>query len=264
NLSPDMVVNLVCSVHGIEYLAAMIPAILDTYQIPYSGAGFSGESMAYNKYSVKKLLENVNVPTPKSQLVYSPKDEIRKVFNFPLIVKLNEIHGSVELDSGAICHNEMELHKRISFLYETYHQSILLEEFIIGREFSVFVFENLGPEIFTVENKFSSSNDYSLASFDLQWGQEKLDNVKYQDPVINQLVKKAYLATGMRDYGKFDIRQDKSGTYYFIDSNTNPVFGPHEIECPLTDTLQLYGYSFEAVLTKLLENVSERGYNTLF
>jgi len=58
----------------------------------------------------------------------------------------------------------------------------------------------------------------------------------------------------MSDYGKFDVRLDQSGRYYFVDSNSNPAFGPRELDCALANILDIYGISFNEILKRLLLN----------
>ena len=58
----------------------------------------------------------------------------------------------------------------------------------------------------------------------------------------------------MDDYGKFDIRFDSSGRYYFLDSNCNPAFGPKENACAISVILDLYKITFQDILKKLLLN----------
>jgi D-alanine-D-alanine ligase-like ATP-grasp enzyme len=69
-----------------------------------------------------------------------------------------------------------------------------------------------------------------------------------------EYIKKAFEVSKMNDYGKFDIRLDTSGRYYFIDSNSNPAFGPKEIDCALASILNLHGISFIEILKRLLLN----------
>ena len=58
----------------------------------------------------------------------------------------------------------------------------------------------------------------------------------------------------MYDYGKFDIRLDQSGRYFFIDTNCNPAFGPKELEVAFSVILDLYGISFDRILKRLIQN----------
>jgi D-alanine-D-alanine ligase-like ATP-grasp enzyme len=58
----------------------------------------------------------------------------------------------------------------------------------------------------------------------------------------------------MADYAKFDIRMDSSGRYYFIDSNSNPAFGPKELDIAMANILDMYGISFKEILKRLMIN----------
>jgi hypothetical protein len=58
----------------------------------------------------------------------------------------------------------------------------------------------------------------------------------------------------MADYGKFDIRLDQSGRYFFLDSNSNPAFGPKETDCALANILGVYDISFVDILRRLVLN----------
>jgi len=53
---------------------------------------------------------------------------------------------------------------------------------------------------------------------------------------------------------KFDIRIDQSGRYFFIDTNTNPAFGPKELEVAISNILDLYGITFQEILKRLMLN----------
>ena len=58
----------------------------------------------------------------------------------------------------------------------------------------------------------------------------------------------------MTDYGKFDVRVDASNRYFFIDSNTNPAFGPKELNVGISLVLDLYGIGFNEILRRLIIN----------
>jgi hypothetical protein len=56
----------------------------------------------------------------------------------------------------------------------------------------------------------------------------------------------------MSGYGKFDIRMDEAGRYYFIDSNCNPVLVSAEMDGALAVILNLHGIKFVEVLKRLI------------
>ena len=254
---PDMVINLVGSIHGQEYLAASIPGLLEALDVPYTGAGILGESLAYNKFLVKELLQSHGVPVPVFQLVSSPNAPLNYKLRFPLISKLNEIHGAVEITKDAVSETEKHLRERLRFLINTYKQPVLLEEFIVGKEVTAILLEGLNKKVYLAEKVFHKQDErFIFATFEDQWteGGAGFHYEKYQDPVLVEYVKRAFDVSRMSDYGKFDIRIDQSNRYYFIDSNSNPAFGPKESDCAIANILSLHGIDFTEILKRLLLN----------
>lgn len=254
---PDMVINLVGSIHGQEYLAASIPGLLESLDVPYTGAGILGESLAYNKFLVKELLQSHGVPVPGFQLISSPTAPLNYKLRFPLISKLNEIHGAVEITKDAVSETEKHLRDRLRFLINTYKQPVLVEEFIVGKEVTAILLEGLNKKVYLAEKIFHRQDEkFIFATFEDQWTENSngFHYEKYQDPVLVEYVKRAFDVSRMSDYGKFDIRIDQSNRYYFIDSNSNPAFGPKELDCALASILGLHGIDFSEILKRLLLN----------
>ncbi len=255
---PDIVFNLVDSVKGNEYLSSTIPAVLELLDIPYTGAGILGVSLDHNKFVIKKLLEQNGVPVPHYQLFNSSADALDPTLRFPLISKLNEIHGAVEITEAAISENEKELRERLKFLLKTYDQPVLVEEFIVGREITAFLLEGLNKKVYLAEKVFTKKAEkYIFATFDDQWTSKPYETFhyqKYQDLVLGEYVKRAFEVTRMFDYGKFDVRIDSSGRYYFLDANCNPAFGPKETATAMAVILDLYNVSFYDILKRLVLN----------
>ncbi|AKM83521.1 hypothetical protein A2422_01470 [Candidatus Woesebacteria bacterium RIFOXYC1_FULL_31_51] len=254
---PDMVLNLTGSVKGNEYLSSTIPGVLEILDIPYTGAGILGESLAYNKFLVKKLLQQNGVPVPAYQLFNTPTDLIDPTLRYPLISKLNEIHGAVEITKDSVSENEKHLRERIKFLIQTYGQGVIVEEFIVGREFTAILLEGLNKKVYIGEKVFPESGQkYKFATFEAQWeeGYTSFHYDKYEDNLLKEYVRKAFDISKMADYAKFDIRMDSSGRYYFIDSNSNPAFGPKELDVAMSNILDLYGISFTMILKRLILN----------
>ena len=216
-----------------------------------------GEALCYNKFLVKKLLEQNGVPVPHYQLFNSPADLLDPSLRFPLLAKLNEIHGAVEIKRNSVSDTERHLRNRIKFLIETYNQPVLVEEFIVGRELTAILLEGLNKKVYLGEKVFPKKRQkdkYLFAAFEDQWDKDTFHYQKYRDPLLRDYVKKAFEITDMADYAKFDVRLDSSGRYYFIDSNSNPAFGPKELDCALANILDLYDITFTEILKRLLLN----------
>ena len=255
---PDMVINLVDSVKGNEGLSSAIPGVLELLDIPYTGADILGLSLDTNKFLVKKLLQQNGVPVPHYQLFVKPSARMDPTLRFPLISKLNAIHGAVEITEDAVSENERHLRERLRFLIATYKQPVLVEEFIVGREITAILLEGKNKKVYMAEKVFTKAEQkYTYTTFNDQWlapSASTFHYSKYEDPLLREYVKKAFDVTNMYDYSKFDIRLDQSGRYFFIDTNCNPAFGPKEFDVALSVILDLYGIPFTEILKRLLFN----------
>ncbi len=260
---PEVVFNLVDSIKGNEYLSATIPGILDMMDIPFTGSGLLGLALCYNKFLIKKLLQTAGIPVPNFQLFHTSNDKLDIDLRFPLISKLNEIHGAVEINKDAVSENEKQLRDRLAYLIKTYNQPVIVEEFIAGREITAYVLQGNVTKIYFAEKVFNKPDDkYIFATFDDQWGACSSDKstwpyvyTKYDDTLLKDYVRKAFEITDMLDYAKYDVRLDASGRYYFIDSNANPAFGPKELNTSMGLIIQeLYGVAFSEILRRLINN----------
>lgn len=255
---PDMVVNLVDTVRGEEYLCCAIPGVLEVASIPYTGTGILGLSLSTNKFLTKKILEQNNIPVPPYQLFSTPYDPIKKSLRFPVISKLNSVHGSVAIHLDSISENETQLRRRLRYLIKTYDDDVLVEHFIKGREISAILLEGLNKKIYLGEKIFEGSwrgAKYHLATFEAEWGQgDSFHYAKFpQNPLLANHIRKAYDVLKIEDYAKFEIMIANRG-HYFIDSNPNAELGPKELDCDIGLILDLYGINFTEILRRLIKN----------
>lgn len=255
---PEMLFNLVDSVKGKESLAAAIPGVLELLGIPYTGADMLGMALDTNKFFIKEVLQRNGLPVPIFQLFTSPDDYLDPTLRFPLISKLNAVHGSVEITREAVSENEKQLRKRLRKLFKTYRQPVLVEEFVGQREITAILLEGNHKKVYLAEKVFRHADEpYVFLTFEDQWLTEMnaaFYYKPYRDPVLREMVRKAFDVVKMKDYGKFDIRLDDAGRYYFVDSNCNPALGPKELDMALSVILDMNGISFYEVLKRLIMN----------
>lgn len=261
-LNPYIALNLVDSVGGKEEKISLIPAVLDFLSIPYTGAGVIGLSINADKFLTKVILKQSGIPVPKFQLFKSEKQKLDKGINFPLIVKLNEAHGSLEINQKAIVVNEEQLSRRIKYLVDKYKQSILVEEYIRGKEVTALMIDDKKKKIILAEERILFKKDkYPLYDFEAAWGKKEIyDCVQYKlNRRIMEDIKKAFEVLQFKDYGRFEIIVNKKGDYYFIDSNANPAFGPYGTTSgPFGYLLHVNNISFDLVAKKIISNTIVR------
>lgn len=256
-LKPDVIVNVVDSVHGDDTKTPLVCATLEMLGIPFTGNGLGPVYECYNKYAVKEKLKKYNLPTPKGFLISDAKSmQIPKSVRYPVIVKLNSIHGSVGLSDHSIVNDEKTLIKQARTLLETYQSDVLVEEYVVGTEISAFVFEtSQGLQVCMSQDILKGgTNPYVIASYEFRWVEEnpQIETKKFVNPAIESIMKTAFVRFGMKGYSKFDARVAK-GIPYIIDVNPNPAFGPPENDSPFARTAEsLYGIRFPTLLSTII------------
>lgn len=262
-IKPSMVINLAVTIRGSFHLAAMVPGILELLGIPYTGTTTDGFLLGCNKFLTYTLMGQAGIPVPRFQLLSHVNAPVDKQLRFPLILKLNGEHSNVEITREAVVENERQLRRRLRYLLKKYKQDVLISEFIDGRELAVFWWQPNG-RVYAVERKINlpgNATKHQFMDYDLVWhpGRTEADYAEYlqyqpfSDKRLSGLVKRAALVTKMEGYGKFDIRMDKKGNYFFIDANANCYLATPDKECELSRTLKTNGIDFTLALKQLME-----------
>lgn len=69
---------------------------------------------------------------------------------YPLIVKPDHEGSSLSITEESVVYNELDLRNGLHKIFEIFNQPFLVEEFIIGREFTIGVMGNHDPEVIDI------------------------------------------------------------------------------------------------------------------
>lgn len=137
----DLVFNI-AEGFGSRNREALIPSLLEIYQIPYTASDTYGMAINLNKHHTKILAASMGVPVPLGvcfkKLDNKVIKEIRNI-GYPIVLKLNAEGGSMGV---TLVQNEIELIEEANILIEKYHSEILAEEYIDGKEITVPIIGN--------------------------------------------------------------------------------------------------------------------------
>ena len=222
----DIFVNL-CE----GYLDWSIPSIdvihsLEMLNLPYTGPNAilydpPKELMKYVAFTC-----HVNTPPYKIIIEETPISEISQNIDFPLFIKPAKAGDSLGIDDESLVTNEKELSDKITFLLKEYEE-ILVEKYIIGREFTVLVVKDAGSRnnctvyeplefVFPEGKKFKT---YSLKTSELH----KECNVPCTDKGVSQKLKlaasKIFKAFNGEGYARLDFRVNDQDEIYFLEIN---------------------------------------------
>ena len=153
---------------------------------------------------------------------------------FPVLVKPSSGYASVGIELDSKVHTREALLERAERTLARFG-GLLLEEFIVGREFTVLVSEprpgERAPWVHTpVEIHFPEGE--SFKHFDLKWmNYDAMHTKPLTDEGLvarlGEMAQRTFLAVNARGYCRCDIRMDDDGHLYMLDCNANPgVFYP--------------------------------------
>ena len=144
-MKPDICFNI-CEGHFGDAREAQIPAMLEMLQIPYTGSKVFTLALTLDKPATKRILHWHELPTPAFQVFERCDEPFNTDLTFPLFVKPSREGTGMGITGKSIVHDEDQLREQLELLLRRYHEPILVEEFIEGREVTVGVVGNLtGP-----------------------------------------------------------------------------------------------------------------------
>ncbi len=266
----DLVFNIAEGKSG-KFRESEVPAILDYFNIPYTGSSTFSLALAMNKALTKKILKAENIPTPNFQILSKGTEALDLELKFPLIVKPNREGSAKGINASNVVDNKEALFKKAKEIINIYKQEALVEEFIEGKELTVGILENGKTSVLPIlEIDFSNCKKsgeyfYSWRMKEYQ-GDEELGLVPNfhcparLTPEIESRVKEAALKThravGCVDISRTDIRLNQDNIPYVLEINPLPGLDPKESNFPIM--AYAAGMKYEDLIEAILISASER------
>ncbi len=148
---PDLCFNIAESHFG-DSRESQIPALLEMLRIPYTGSKLLTLALALDKPMTKRVLTYHGLPTPEFQVFERANERIdddllnaEGELRFPLFVKPSREGTSMGITADSIVRTVDQLRAQIAYQIERYHQPILVEHYIEGREITIGLLGNLKP-----------------------------------------------------------------------------------------------------------------------
>lgn len=267
-LRADFVFNLVDS----KKMELEIARILGRLNIPYSGSSFAAIQTTNNKIKTKKVFQKNMLPTPLYSIIRL-RDRLRRSFvpgKFPVILKPAFEHCSIGISDNSIATTYEKFKEVARRLRRKYHQAILAEEFIAGKELQVTVLETPSKTyalpIAEIAFRGKVKNKWNIYGFDEKWSKnlpiykscyfvappKELRNDV--DGSIKKDAIRAFYALGLRDYARFDLRYSpKYRRWYFLEANANAGFDPDPRDA-MTASIQAHGMTLDDFVLQIVRN----------
>ena len=217
-----------------------VQAALNALKIPYTGPGVLASKIAMDKVKTKMVLEMKNVPTAKWGL--ANPDTAKSPLPLPVVVK-PPCDGSsvgiskVSAESDWIKSRDLAFSAiRQSPNLKSENQTILVEEFIPGREFTVAVVDGEAWPVIEIvakggwygyEEKYNSNE--TRYPFLCDQPETRNSQPATLETELQKLAVQAYEALGCRGVTRVDFRVSPLGRCYVLELNTSPGFTSHSL-----------------------------------
>lgn len=270
--SVDLVFNLAEGLHGASR-EGQIPALLDLLQIPYSGSDPLTLGLCLDKRRTKEILRYNGVPTPRFWTVTSLA-ELPDRLRYPLMVKPILEGSSKGVTDRSLVRSRAALRRQVEWVFTTYRQPALIEEFLPGREFTVALLGNGGTlrVLPIVEINFAAlpPGASPIYSYEAKWVWDREDDplpiftcpADLAPPLrekIEAVCKQAFNALGCRDWCRIDVRLDRDGLPQVIELNPLPGILPRpEQNSCFPKAARAAGMSYEELILTVVDTAAAR------
>jgi len=215
------------AIHGQYGEDGVLQGALELLGIPYTGSGVLSSAMAMDKKISKRIFLSANIPTPRFR-VFTKADRKQDLtvtiladFTIPIVVKSSAQGSSIGV---MIVEDSRDLSEAIQQAFK-YSDTILVEEFIDGRELTVAVWGNDKPEAFPVIEIVPHSGRYDYQSKYTKGATEYIVPAKLANDITSTIQKVAlesFIQLECRGIARVDIMLDKDNNPYVLEVNTIP------------------------------------------
>ena len=195
-----------------------------------------------DKAKTKEILIANDIPTLPFQLFKTGEEPLNPKLIFPLIVKPDSEGSGAGITNKSIVHSRAELKKQISFILNSFHEPVLVEPFLTGREYSIAMIGN-PPKIlpFISPNHTMLPKGYApIDSLEVKWVfEEQSTNENYLvcpakvnqvlENKINTICRNLWDALYIRDWCRIDLRCNEKNEPFVLEVNAPPGLLPPDI-----------------------------------
>jgi len=260
----DLVLNFAEGLFGIAR-EAQVPAILDVYQIPYTFSDPLVMAMALDKGLAKVAARHGGVPTPDFAVVREAADAGRIALGFPLFAKPLAEGTGKGISPASKVRDPQSLREVCENLLARFHQPVLVEPFLPGREFTVGLI-GTGAEaevLGTLEIVLLPGAEEDVYSYVNKERCEELVEYRLVDARTDAEVARAedvalqaWRALGCRDAGRVDLRSDAAAQPQFLE--VNPLAGLHPFHSDLPMLCTALGIPYVSLIERIVRSAAAR------
>ncbi len=230
----DLVFNIAEGLVG-RNREAQVPALCELLGIPYTGSDSATLAIALDKSLAKKVLKQHGILTPEFQLFETGRERLSPTLKFPVIVKPNAEGSSKGIAGSSVFDDEVGMRAAVKSLIEKYRQPALVEEYVLGREFTVGLLGDKRPRVLPPMEICFLDKSLERPVYAYETKQEWEKYVEYKCPApltreelraIQKAARDTFDALDCRDFARIDLRMNAKGEVYVFEVNPLPGLTP--------------------------------------
>lgn len=243
---------------------SQVPVMLEMCGIPYVGSDGLTMALTLDKFMAKQVFLASGIPTPRAVRLDEGVDPVARGLSYPLIVKLRQEGSSKGITADSVVRDESQLWRQVDRLRNLYSGApIIAEEFITGRECTVFVVGNESPRVLPVAQVCIDNHPQPDDRF---FTYEDLHNpaVSYQAPAdldedltkrLQRLALAVYQSVECKDMGRVDFRIDRQGRPFVLEINPLPSLARND---SIADIVAAANWTYEQLIREIFEAALKR------
>lgn len=249
--------------HGTDGEDGSIQGLIKAMDIPMVGTGVLGSSISMNKIIAKRLLEDAKLPVTRFvSFRHNERDQIdfeaiKNTLGLPFMVKSASLGSSVGVNK---VNDEAEFHKAVDDSFR-YDDSILMEEFVKGREIECAILGNNPPEA-SFPGEIVINSKYDFYTFDAKYVDPEAVRIDVPAKLDTRIAAKvrdictnAYKTLCCEDFARVDLFLTEEGKIYINEINTIPGFTNSSMFPMMWNER---GIGFTELISRLLDLALER------
>ena len=243
------------ALHGENGENGKIQATFDLFGIRYTGSGYLSSAIAMDKGIAKQFFIADGIPTPQGIALKKEhrKDSAAELgLRLPVVVKPACGGSSIGV---SIAHDEVEFKKALDEAFR-WEDSLVIEEFVKGREFSVGVIDYKALpviEIAPLQGFYDYKNKYKAGSAVETCPAELPEDIA---KLMQEYAERVARVLGLTTYSRMDFLLNEKNEIFCLEANTLPGMTPTSL---LPQEAAVVGMNFNQLCEKLIE-ISLRKY----
>lgn len=212
--------------HGPYCEDGRLQGMLDMLGVKYVFSGVLAHALGMNKSKAKIMAQTAGIPVAQEIIINKKSqpnyNDIIKQLSFPVVIKPLELGSSVGI---SIAKNKSELTEGILNAF-SHGGTVMLEQYIKGREFTVTVVDNPPEALAVIEIIPQVSDFYDYKAKYEDGGSKHVCPADLPDDArkkIQAYAVKVFKSLDCKDLARADfIWDENTKDFYFIDINTIP------------------------------------------